>query len=130
MSPDAYTDRFWEALADGRFLVGDCGGCGRAHFPPSPVCPHCGADAGWAESGGVGSLYSFSRQHRTAPGFDEPLVVGLVELDEGARLLARVDADYGELSVGDRVAVEPCEYDGGMDRGRLADEPFFRAVPR
>lgn len=126
----SYTDRFWDALADGRFLVGDCEDCGDAHFPPSPVCPHCGGDAGWTESDAVGSLYSFSRQHRTAPGFDEPLVVGLVELDEGPRLLARIDADFGDPAIGDRVAVEPCAYEGGVDRGRRDDDPFFRAVPR
>jgi uncharacterized OB-fold protein len=127
---DAYTDRFWDALEDDRFLLGDCDDCGDAHFPPAPVCPHCGAEAGWREAAGHGELYSFARQHRTAPGFDAPLTVGLVELPEGPRVLTRIDADYDALEIGREMAIRAREYEGGFDRGRLADAPMFVAEPR
>lgn len=132
MTPDlgSSTDAFWEALDDGRFLIGRCGECGEAFFPPGPACPHCAGEPGTEESSGRGSLYSFTRLHRTAPGFDQPIVMGIVELDEGPRLLARIAADYEDLELGRAVRIEPCEYDGGLDRGRLADRPFFEAVPR
>lgn len=127
---DAYTDRFWDALADDRFLLGDCADCGDAHFPPAPVCPHCGAEAGWTEAAGHGELYSFARQHRTPPGFDAPLTIGLVELPEGPRILMRIAADYDDLEIGLAMTVRAREYEGGFDRGRLADAPFFVAAPR
>jgi uncharacterized OB-fold protein len=127
----AHTDPFWDALADGRFLLPSCDACGEAFFPPSPACPHCHAErVDWTETDATGDLYAFTRQHRTAPGVDAPVVLGIVELDEGPRLLARVDADYDALSLGDRVALVPRSYDEGVDRGRLEERSFFAAVPQ
>lgn len=127
----AHTDRFWDALDDGRFLVQRCLDCGETYFPPAPVCPYCHAEAvEWTESDAVGQLYAFTRQHRTAPDVSAPVVLGLVELAEGPRLLARVAAEYETLSIGDRVALEACAYGDDVDRGRLDGRPFFRAVPR
>jgi uncharacterized OB-fold protein len=127
----AHTDPFWEALAEDRFLLPVCEACDEAFFPPSPACPHCHAtDVEWTETDAEGELYAFTRQHRTAPGVTAPVVLGVVELDAGPRLLARVDADYGALALGDRVALEPRAYPDEVDRGRLADRPFFVAVPR
>jgi len=93
-----YTERFWGALADGTFLVGHCPHCGEAHFPPAPVCPACDGDADTVAADGTGTLYSFTRQHRTGPGFEAPLVVGIVELSEGPRVLMRIDASYDDLT--------------------------------
>jgi uncharacterized OB-fold protein len=125
-----HTDPFWDALAEDRFLLPECVDCGEAHFPPSPVCPHCHARAvEWTESDATGDLYAFTRQHRTAPGAEAPVVLGIVELDAGPRLLTRLDAAYEDLALGDRVAVEARAYEGGVDRGRLADRPFFASVP-
>ncbi|MFB6171751.1 MAG: Zn-ribbon domain-containing OB-fold protein [Haloarculaceae archaeon] len=128
---EAHTHPFWEALADGTVLLQRCTDCEEAYFPPGPVCPRCqSAAVEWIESAAAGDLYAFTRQHRTAPGVPSPVVLGVVELDEGPRLLARVAADYEALSLGDRVAIEACDYEGAVDRGRLDGEPFFRAVPR
>ena len=125
-----YTDPFWDALEEGRFLLQHCLECEAAYFPPAPVCPRCHDEAvEWTESSGTGELYAFTRQHRTAPGVPAPIVIGVVELDEGPRLLARVAAEYEELALGDQVELKAHAYDDGVDRGRLADRPFFRAVP-
>lgn len=127
---DAVSDPFWDALEDGRFLLPSCRDCGEAFFPPAPACPRCHAtDVEWLESDAVGTLYAVTRQHRTAPGLPEPLVVGVVELEEGPRLLARIGAAYEDLAVGDRLRLEPCTYEGPVDRGRLSDRPFFEARP-
>lgn len=92
-----------------------------------PVCPDCYAgEVEWIESDSRGDLYAFTRQHRTATGFDSPVVLGTVELDEGPRVLARLDENYDTLVVGDRVELRPVTYAGGTDRGRLDDRPFFR----
>lgn len=127
-----YTLPFWEALADGRLLVHRCeaGGCGRAFFPPSPVCPHCGGrEVDWADVDPRGQLYSFTRQHVTPPGFDPGLVVGLTELAAGPRLLTPVAADYEDLTVGTPVEVVPAEPPGETDRGELTAFPYVEAVP-
>lgn len=122
------SEPFWEALSDGRFVLPGCGDCGEAFFPPAPVCPRCHADAvEWVDTDAEGSLYAFTRQHRTAPGVDSPLVLGLVELDDGPRLLVRLSAEFDVLELGDRVRLHPCEYDGHVDRGRLEHRPFFEA---
>lgn len=127
---EAHTDPFWDALADDRFLLPVCEACDEHYFPPAPACPRCHAtDVGWAETDAEGELYAFTRQHRTAPGVSAPVVLGIVELDAGPRLLARVAADYEALALGDRVAIEPRAYEDGVDRGRLEGQPFFAAVP-
>ena len=124
-----YTERFWEGLADGVFRLGDCPDCERAHFPPSPVCPHCGSEADWTDAEGRGTLYSFTRQHRTAPGFEAPATVGLVELVAGPRVLMRLDADYDDLEIGLPVEVACRAYEEEYDRGRCSEYPTFAARP-
>jgi uncharacterized OB-fold protein len=39
---------------------------------------------------GRGSLYSYVISHLAAPGFDPPYVIGVVELEEGPRLLSNI----------------------------------------
>jgi uncharacterized OB-fold protein len=69
-----------------------CNGCGRVFFPPSPRCSACGSfDMGHVVSSGRGTLYSHVVVHHPqVPGFRYPLVVGLVELEEGTRFVADV----------------------------------------
>lgn len=127
---DRYTLPFWEGLSEERFLVHHCTECSTVFFPPAPVCPDCGArDVEWHEVSGRGRLYSFTRQHAAPPGFEAPLVVGLVELEAGPRLFAPIDAEYESLSIGAPVEVAPAEYEMSYDRGPLTDFPFFEAVP-
>ncbi|SEH13524.1 hypothetical protein SAMN04487967_1427 [Natronorubrum sediminis] len=127
---DAFgTDRFWDALADDRFLIRRCTDCEEAFFPPGPICPHCHSRAvSWAESSGVGTVFSFTRQHATAPMFDDELVVGLVELEDGPRVLSAFESRYEDLEIGAPVRLEAVEYDQEFDRGRREDEPFFVAT--
>lgn len=124
-----YTKRFWEALREGRFLVGDCPDCGRAHFPPAPICPHCGAGAHTTEAERTGDLYSFTRQHRTAPGFESPITLGTVELAEGPRVLMEIWGEYDSLRIGMDVRVVVAEYEREYDRGALSGYPMFAARP-
>lgn len=125
---EPYTRPFWESLREGTLLIHSCADCDQRFFPPSPICPHChSSGVDWAETTGRGTLYSFTRTHATAAGFDDELVVGVVELDEGPRLLAPIDESYDALEIGDRISIEPTEYDADYDRGWLAEYPFFEA---
>lgn len=129
MCETSYTERFWEALSDGRFLIHTCNDCEERFFPPAPVCPSCHSwSVDWIESNGTGELYSFTRQHATADGFPDEIVAGVVELDEGPRLLTAIDEAYADLVLGDRVRVEPREYPHDYDRGCRSEHPFFAAT--
>ncbi|WP_331234378.1 Zn-ribbon domain-containing OB-fold protein [Natronorarus salvus] len=131
MRETSYTDPFWSALEEGRFLIHGCDGCEEAFFPPSPICPHChSTDVRWEEASGEGRIHTYTRQHTTAADFEDGIVVGVVELSEGPRLLARIDARYEALSIGDPVGLEARRYDQAFDRGRLADSPFYVATVR
>lgn len=81
---------FFEGTRQGKLLVQRCTRCGRLRHPPTPSCPHC-RSLEWesAPCSGRGALYSYVVVHHPqVPGFDYPLVIGLVELDEGTRLVA------------------------------------------
>jgi hypothetical protein len=127
---EPYTRPFWESLRDGTFLIHACESCDERFFPPSPICPHChSTDVDWSETDGVGTLYSFTRTHATAEPFDNELVIGTVELADGPKLLAPIDASYSSLEIGDDVRIMSREYDVDYDRGWLDTYPFFVARP-
>jgi uncharacterized OB-fold protein len=82
---------FWDATRDRRLLLQHCERCGHQWYPRS-ICAGCGdPDPGWVESAGTGTLHSFTVVHRAPEGFDPPYVIGIVELDEGPRMLARIE---------------------------------------
>lgn len=99
---DPTTRVFWEGAADGRLVVQRCPACGHHQLYPRPFCLSCDSpELEWVESSGLGTIYSCVTVH--LPVRDDmppPYTVGLVEIDEGPRLLARVPAD---ASIGDRV---------------------------
>lgn len=99
---------------DGPRLLGSrCAGCGTPYFPRSPVChnPDCrDKRIEDARFGPRGALWSYSVQHYPPPDpakYDdpfEPYALGLVDLDDGLRVLARIAADDPEtLEVGCNV---------------------------
>jgi uncharacterized protein len=100
---------YWDAAREHRLLIQRCDGCGRAVFYPRSVCPYCGSAAlTWFAAAGTGTVHSYTVAHRPAgPAFADavPLVVALIDLDEGARMLSNVRADPGAMTVGARVRV-------------------------
>ncbi len=116
---------FWfEAARERRLVIQACDGCGRLRHPPAPVCPHC-RSFDWHEvpSQGRGTVHSYVISHHPrAPGFDYPLAVVLVDLDEGTRLVADFAGDQDALRVGLPVEVEWLDYDDDLTL------PRFRAV--
>lgn len=98
---------FWEALREHRILLQRCDSCGRVRFPPMPACPHCGARGHQeVEALGGGRVHALVRVHRalTPAMRDEvPYAVAVVQLDEGARLVARVEEGGGPAHIDDRV---------------------------
>jgi uncharacterized OB-fold protein len=94
-----------------RFMLPRCEACGKFHFYPRPVCPHCAsARIAWAEASGCGEVYSHSTVHRApSPAFkdDVPYVVAIVKTDEGPHLLSRIVGVVPEkVKIGMRIRVK------------------------
>jgi uncharacterized OB-fold protein len=68
-------------------------------------------DLAWAELSGRGALVAFSTQE-TSLRFAAPAVIGLVDLDEGVRVLSHIAGPYGDLRLGQRVRLDFVEIDG------------------
>ena len=74
---------------------------GEAVFYPRAVAPVTGGDLSWRVSKGLGTVYSTTVVHyRDEP----PLNVALIDMDEGFRLMSRVeDIDPMAVKIGMRV---------------------------
>lgn len=92
--PDAATGPYWAAAQEGRLVMPRCADCGKYHFYPHPLCPHCSsAKLEWTTVSGRGTLYSYTVVHRApSPAFaaEVPYVVAVVELAEGPRLMSNL----------------------------------------
>ena len=108
---------FWEGLKEGKLLIQRCKSCGDLHHPPGPVCPQCHSfDWDTVEASGQGTVYSFVVMHYPeVPPFDHPNPIGLVELQEGVRVIAQlVGVKPGEVQIGQKVQVEFNTFDGDL----------------
>lgn len=108
--PNADSRVYWEAAARDELMLKRCAACGKHHFPPRHLCPHCWSDTmEWVRSAGKGAVYSFTIMHRApTPAFAgrTPYVVALIDLDEGPRMMANIVGDDALATrVGDRVRV-------------------------
>ena len=126
--PSPVTRPFWEATAEGRFLLQRCAACHQAIHYPRPACPHCGGDdLAWEAASGAATVHTFSIARRaTHPKFtgDEPYVVAIVELAEGPRVTTNiVGCDPDDVRIG--MAVELVFDEVGEDGFAL---PLFRPV--
>jgi uncharacterized OB-fold protein/acyl dehydratase len=106
---------FWfEGARQHRLLIQRCKQCGTLRHPPRPMCSECRSYE-WdvVDASGRGTVYSFVVNHYPqVPAFDYPLAVGLIELEEGTRLVANViGVDPGDIRVGMAVEVEWVDHD-------------------
>ncbi|MDI9332150.1 MAG: OB-fold domain-containing protein [Alphaproteobacteria bacterium] len=95
---------YQEALAQGRFLIQHCDGCGRAVHYPREVCPHCGSEQlRFQPALGTGTVYAVTTVRRK-PEAGGDLNVSLIDLDEGPRLMSRVvNLPPDQVRIGQRV---------------------------
>ena len=89
--PTPESKPFFDALKQRRLLIQRCEDCAHAYYYPRPFCPAClSDDVKWEEADGKGKLYSFVINHRSAPGFDAPYIIAVVQLDEGPRMMTNL----------------------------------------
>lgn len=91
-------------LDAGRFLIQRCTACARHVYFPRESCPHCGSAAlEWHPPAGTGTVHAVTTVRRK-PADGGDLNVSLVDLDEGVRLMSRVDNLPPEkVRIGQRV---------------------------
>jgi uncharacterized OB-fold protein/acyl dehydratase len=117
---------FFEGAKQHRLLIQRCTNCGTLRHPPRPACAHCRSFE-WeaATASGRGTIYSFVVNHYPqVPAFDYPLVVALVELEEGTRLVANVSGiTPGDMAIGLPVVADFVAFDEDLTL------PVFRPAP-
>lgn len=105
---DFYSDQnpehgyFWQQARLGKLVTKRCRACGKAHWYPRAICPHCGSsETEWIECSGRGEIYSYSAMRR-----GDPYVIAFVRLAEGTTMLTNlVECDPDRIAIGQQVAV-------------------------
>jgi hypothetical protein len=114
------TETFWEATKENRLLLKKCTDCGKTHWYPRAICPHCfSSNTEWYDASGRGKIYSFSVMRRA----EIPYVMAYVTLAEGVTMLSNiVEADFDALEIDQDVEV--------VFRATEGDQslPLFRPV--
>ena len=107
---------FFEGTKRHKLLIQKCAACGTLRHPPRPSCANCRSfDWQPIEASGRGTIYSFVVNHYPqVPAFDYPLVVALIELEEGTRLIANVSditPESAVIGMAVEVGFEDCDDD-------------------
>ena len=100
MEERSFSDISYEKFLNEERLMGSrCKGCGTQYVPPRSICVDCyGSEMEWIEMKGRGRLAAFTCINIPPPfmiaqGYNRknPYCTGVVELEEGARVDARIE---------------------------------------
>lgn len=123
--PTPTTQPFWDGAKRGKLMLQYDPDTQKFQFWPRMCSVRTGRrNLEWRESSGKGQLYSYTVTYVPTAGFEDrvPYLVGLVELDEGVRIIGNVTGvEPDEVQVGMRVRV---------DWEKLSDDiAYFAFVP-
>ena len=126
LSRDDHSAPFFDALADGRLLLRRDPASGTLHGPAATDPAFA-----WAPASGEGTVVSWAVVHARDA---EPVLVGIVELDEGPWLRTRlVDIVPDDVHAGLRVRVTPVVPGEGSEPipafTPLPDPPVSKGLP-
>ncbi|WP_338449879.1 Zn-ribbon domain-containing OB-fold protein [Niallia oryzisoli] len=99
---------FWEELKNHKFMLQHCNDCQKFIFYPRIICPHCYSEnISWKETSGRGKIESYTVIHRAMPPFKDevPYVVGIIQLNEGVKMISRLTNEKGDVAIGKDVSV-------------------------
>jgi uncharacterized OB-fold protein len=100
---------WWDMAADGKLGIQRCARCKTLRHPPRPMCGECRSLEWQAiEASGRGSICSFTvLRHPRFPGYRYPLIIVLVDLEEGTRLTSElVDCEPEAVEFGMPVVMK------------------------
>ena len=126
------SDSFYQYVKERKLMGSRCKGCGTLYVPPKALCGRCQSmDMEWASLSGKGKLAAFTAisvglSAMMKEGFDRnnPYCSGVIELDEGPRISARVlgaDARQPErIAIGIPARVEYLQDEAGNVKPAVA----------
>jgi uncharacterized OB-fold protein len=89
--PSKISQPFWDSCKAGRMQLQCCGDCGTYAYYPVYICPECASrKLNWVPVSGKGTIYTFTVAAKSTFDIEGPVVVALVELEEGAMMLSNV----------------------------------------
>ena len=112
----AFTRPFWDALEAGTLRSTRCDDCALLGFPPRNLCRACWSRrVSWTDLASGGVLYSYTRVHVAPTAFraDAPYAIGLVDLDDGVRLMCRMVGAVEAADIGGRIGLLVLRYEDG-----------------
>lgn len=132
------TANYWRDIPHHYRLVGSrCKNCGSKFYPPRSVCRNChSTEIEDLRLSDHGKLLTFTIIRNPPRGFEgfSPYVIGIVELDDGVRVLSQIDASEEELAEGMRLEAVLRRYsldgDEGIIRYGLKFKIPVRDLPR
>ena len=94
---------WWQQAADNKLVIQRCRDCQTLRHPPRPMCDQCRCmEWDFIESSGRGVVNSSTVLHHPQfPGYQYPLIIILVDLEEGTRITSQLinctpqQADFG-----------------------------------
>ncbi len=103
MIPSPPTETYFAYLREGRFMLQRSLSSGEWVYYPRMMAPVSGAtDLEWTAPSGRGTVYSTTVMHKRPP--EASVNLALVDLDEGPRMLTRVEGvPAEEVKIGMRV---------------------------
>jgi uncharacterized OB-fold protein len=116
---------FAQYITEHKLMAARCTKCDGTYVPPRAICPKCQSeDLEWVETSGKGKLAAFTviwsgPTFMIEQGFDRknPYISGIVELEEGARISARITGidptKPTEIKIGTPLSVDFVEFGEG-----------------
>jgi uncharacterized protein len=106
-TPSKISQPFWDSCKAERMQLQRCEDCGTYAFYPVYICPECASrNLAWTPVSGRGTIHTFTIAAKSTFETKGPLVVALIELEEGAMMVSNVETPTPEtLRIGAPVHV-------------------------
>lgn len=109
--PSKISRPFWESCKSGRMQMQRCEDCGVYVYYPVYVCPECASQKlAWTPVTGRGKVYTYTVAAKASFETEGPMVLALVELEEGAMMVSNIvntPPESVHIGMPVRIAYEP-----------------------